>query len=77
MCMCVYVYEHMHVDAYRSQKRASDVPELQLQAVERCLMWVLGTYPLQDHGSYCWPSLQISGANLIHGLFCLGGQIRS
>lgn len=34
MCMCVFMYEHMHVGAYRGQKRAS---ELELQAVVNLL----------------------------------------
>lgn len=46
-CNCVrLVYE---CSSWEGQKRASDAPELALQSVVSCLMWVLETelYPLQ------------------------------
>lgn len=39
--MCTHV--QVHVDAQRGQNRASDILELDLQAVVNCLQWVLET----------------------------------
>ena len=40
VCVCVYACE---CSAHGGQKRAPDTLELKLQAVESCLLWVLGT----------------------------------
>lgn len=37
------VYAHTCVSNYRGQKGAPDLPDLELQVVISCLMWVLGT----------------------------------
>lgn len=36
-------YTHVSEGAHRSQKRASDAQELELQVTENQLMWVAGT----------------------------------
>jgi hypothetical protein len=45
VCVCVYVgtHAHVHLGLHIGWKRASDLLELELQAVVNCLEWVLGT----------------------------------
>ena len=42
MCVCIYVYAHVTVDACGGHKRELDPLELDLQEVVDSLVWVLG-----------------------------------
>lgn len=43
VCACSITLMHMHTSAQRSQKKAPNPLELELHAVWKHLMWVLGT----------------------------------
>lgn len=81
MCLlpeCVYVYRVCRT--HRGQKRMSGIPELDLQMVGRCLMWVMGA-KLRPSGKTvgalnCWAIISPAGpwtfwVSLSH---CLGSS---
>jgi hypothetical protein len=41
-CMCMY---HMHASTHGGQERTLESLELELQAAESCLMWMLAIKP--------------------------------
>lgn len=46
MCLCAYVFVHLHMgacDTQGGQKRVSGTLELELQRVGGCVVWLLGT----------------------------------